>query len=217
MSLVKEVFLKKNVGFGKAANIGAQYARGTVLLFLNPDTVLLSSDALDHLIDAVKKPKRGIVGAQLFDLRYRPELWSGGPEPSFFRLVRKTIGCIRKNVFDKKKGNSLSDWVSGAVFSVRRETFLHLGGFDERFFLYFEDVDLCRRIRKAGFTVMHNSEAKILHKGGASFLHKNGQKKYYRESQVLYFCKNRPRWERIAIEYGQKFFRQRRSRLRIDV
>lgn len=206
---VKEIFLGKNVGFGAAANIGARSAKGEVLLFLNPDTILLASDALDQLNLCAGSEGAGIVGGRLLDGVYRVEAWGGGHSMSFRRLVQKQIGLSRKHFFAKKKGLVSVDWVSGAVFAVKRLHFLTLGGFDETFFLYFEDADLCLRFQRQGFPVQYHSLAKVLHRGGASFSEKRIQKKHYYGSQCLYFQKNRPKWESWIMNWiHQRIFRE---------
>lgn len=189
---IKIVENSENSGFGAGNNLGAKTARGTVLGFLNPDLVwkeaLLAQVQKVFLEDA----GLGIAGPSLLTEAGEPELWSGGPEPTLSQILKNNLLGFRRSPAwgapgkEKWKGN----WISGAALFVRHSLFRNLGGFDERFFLYFEDVDLCRRARMSGFRVRRLSRVSVFHKSGKSHASLREQKKHFYRSQALYFQKH---------------------------
>lgn len=179
---------KHNVGFGAACNIASWAASGTYLLFLNPDTAYRSGSFADCIGVLETSPEVGIIGPRLFLSNGEQERWSYGDEVTLWNTLRNNLPPYSK----KRRRVSTTEethWVSGAALCVRREDFLSLGGFDERYFMYFEDVDLCRRLRTQGKKVLTSSILEFTHVGGASFQKSPStlQKQYYYTSQDLYF------------------------------
>lgn len=205
---VREVFVGKNIGFGSAANRGAKEALGKFLFFLNPDTKIIFSDTLDRIVEKmeIKKDREiGIIGSGLIGRDYLRECWGGGRAMRLRDLLLKRLFFNRKGKNIYKKELVSVDWVSGASFCIRREDFYLLNGFDESFFLYFEDMDLCLRMKRRK-NVYYDGSIDILHYGGKSFSQKREQKKHYFSSQKKYFQKHRPKWESKAIELLQNVF-----------
>ena len=204
---IKVIALNENLGFGRACNIGVAASNSSFFVFLNPDAVA-SPDALKTLVMFLEKhPRAGIVGARLIDPLGRP-LQSMGERPSLIGLMLdKPMAWVAKHVGHRGvlrvligkmsvKFRLPSDpepvpWVSGAALCCRRSTWDAIGGFDEKFFLYYEDVDLCLRASQAGWEVWHTPEAVVSHQSGASF---NGnldfQKHVYFKNQRYFFQKN---------------------------
>ena len=163
--------LDNNEGFSKANNIGAKIAVGEYLLFLNNDTEIFKS-SIDTLLNEIKEnPIYGIVSPVLLyedgstQLNYGndPNIISEFVTKYFlqiiFRLNTKLMaGNIEKNV----------DWISGACFIITSELYKKLNGFDENFFLYYEDTDLGKRVRAEGFKNHVTSKSKIIHFLGKS-------------------------------------------------
>lgn len=178
----------QNVGFGKAHNLGSQKARGEYILFLNPDT-LLFPNAVERMLGAFSADeKTGIVGP----LHAREE---GSPQEECFGKRKTPLSIIGAKFCGGGKlslSDSAfeSDWVSGGAMMIKKDLFLRLGGFDEKYFMYFEDVDLCLRARKEGWKVLFQPKAKIFHKSGQSFSDNRQKKKYYYNSQAYYIRKN---------------------------
>lgn len=191
----KIISLKNNYGFGYANNIGARIASGEYLLFLNNDTII-TDDFITPLVRILENnPEIGIIGPKLLNIDRSFQL-SFGDSPSLInewktrRLQLKHL--TPKNII--KNGNNLGvkvDWISGAALMIRRSLFEKMNGFDERYFMYFEDSDLCLRAKKTGFSTYWFSEACLIHHKGKSYISKNIKvSEEYRKSQLYYYKKH---------------------------
>lgn len=197
----------ENRGFGASVNLAAREARGIYIGCINPDTEYKAGSLknLDHFFK--KYPKIAIVGAKLIDKSSLSEKWSVGMCLSLLALLRNNIGLSSdRRLWEKSRPVSVG-FVSGAALFIRKSVFDTLSGFDEKFFLYFEDVDLCYRAKKAGFLVATFPSLVFLHKSGMSHESRSSQKKLFYESQEKYFMKHRPLWEYILLKSAKKFMR----------
>ena len=171
--------LKFNIGFGKACNIGAQNARGHYLLFLNPDTVI-NKDTLSVAVEFMKThPHAGIMGPKILnpDGSLQASCRRGFPTPMvalyhFSGLSRlfprsKRFGRYNMTYLDPEQSSEV-DAISGSFMFVRKELFSKVKGFDERFFMYGEDLDLCWRIHVSGYSVWYHPQTLIIHRKGRS-------------------------------------------------
>ncbi|MCX7726105.1 MAG: glycosyltransferase [Chitinispirillaceae bacterium] len=176
---VKWVQLKQNTGFGKACNVGAKGSRGKYLLFLNPDTVI-SKDTLSVSYEFMEKnPEVGIMGPKILnpDGSLQRSCKRGFPTPAvtFYHFLglsklfpkNKRFGYYNLTFLDENLPAEV-DAISGSFMFIRRDLFLKIGGFDERFFMYGEDLDLCYRIRQEGYKVWYNPATQIIHRKGRS-------------------------------------------------
>jgi N-acetylglucosaminyl-diphospho-decaprenol L-rhamnosyltransferase len=169
----------ENVGFARACNQGMEVSRGENVLFLNPDTVVEGGffESLEGVLD--ENPRAGVVGPKIVgfegdvQLTARRELsfLSGvlGRTSLLTRLFPKNL--LVRRLFpaaEKLSGPTAVDWIAGTCMAVRRRTLEEIGGMDERFFMYFEDADLCRRAREAGWLVYYLPNIEVLHHSGAS-------------------------------------------------
>ena len=191
----------KNVGFAAACNQGAVETSGEFLLFLNPDT-RLRPDALSRAVGFLERPENGavgIVGIALEDEEGRTaRRCSRFPTPR--NLTARSFGLDR--LWPKRfAGLVMRDWdhaetrpvdqVMGAFFLVRRAVHDTLGGFDERFFLYFEEVDYCWRARQAGWATWYVAEARAYHEGGGSSKTIKSRRLFYSlRSRIVYAAKH---------------------------
>lgn len=169
----------ENTGFAKASNQGLALCRGEFILFLNPDTIL-AEDSLDICISFLRStPAVGALGVKMVDGsgRYLKESKRGFPgfRTSFFKMAGFTRIFPRSKIFASYYMGDLdeeqSHWVdilSGAYMMVRQNILSEVGGFDERFFMYAEDIDLSYRIEKAGFKNYYLSRTTIIHFKGES-------------------------------------------------
>lgn len=178
--MIKENFLNikfiqssKNVGMGAGNNLGMRVAQGKYILILNPDTLVLkgSIEKLIHFMDT--HSRSGIVAPMLINPDYTDQP-TVHRFPSFLMpLYRRTfLGSTKKGreylsyytvaKLPKDKPSKV-DWVFAPVFLIRNDLARKLGGYDERFFLFFEDTDICRRVWQAGFEVWYAPLAKIVH------------------------------------------------------
>ncbi len=188
---------RENRGFGWANNLGASRAEGEFLFFLNNDTTC-SSDVVTPLVEFMEaNPRCGIAAPALRNADGTVQI-SGGKYPSILHewSMRKSM---RRG---SPSASEALDWVSGAAMMVRRSVFDLVGGFDERYFLYFEDADLCRRIADAGFTINHLSGPTLIHLGGRS-REKVGDRVLveYRRSQLHFYDKFNSLPERLALRF----------------
>ena len=149
-----------NVGFARGANAGAGAAAGDVLVFLNPDAVV-EPGALDRLCDALfADPTAGIAGGGL-----RNEDGSWQPAASRFGVLAHLLGDTTVGRLRERRRTDVHavDWVYGTFLAVRRVVFDALGGFDDSYFLYGEDLDLCHRARALGWRTLHVPAARAMH------------------------------------------------------
>jgi N-acetylglucosaminyl-diphospho-decaprenol L-rhamnosyltransferase len=198
-----------NNGFGAANNLGARESRGEILLFLNND-VLLTTDPLPELREAFADPSVGVAGPRLvnrdgsFQLSAGrlPSLIQEAADKALYELVDRSwwlaVKCSERR-FSRKQDVG---WVTGAALAIRRALFDRIGGFDERFFMYFEEKDLCKRVHEAGLRVLYSPETSIVHfKGGSGSPGVSSRlAREYRMSQRLYYSKHRPKFEQVLLD-----------------
>ena len=175
---VKTLSSKENLGFGRANNLGLPEAAGRYVVMLNSDAFL----AQDCLRASVRKmdanARVGLAGGQLFgrDGTMQP---SSRMFPNVLRDFLTMSGLAHRFARSRFFGQgdrtwadldqeAEVDWVPGAYSIIRRSVLEEVGFFDPDFFLYYEEVDLCRRIKQAGYKVMYWPELKIVHIGGES-------------------------------------------------
>ena len=175
--LCDKIFLKENIGFVKGNNLGVNNAKSKYLYFLNPDTVLLDQN-IKGLIEFIESNDNvGIVSPKVLNSDGSLQL-TCRKEPTLERLFLYTFGIakvlrFRKFVDYKMEMENFDDilfpdWVSGCGFIISKELFIQAGKFDEDLFMYWEDVSICREIRKLGYSVVFNPLHCIIHHGGVS-------------------------------------------------
>ena len=198
------VRLTTNVGFAAAANRAAAHARGDALLLLNPDAWLLD-DALDRLAARLESDRHlAVVAPRLEYPDGRPQLgWA--PDRGVFgeaaqKLLNRLEGRPAAGRFAETVARAVlgPGWYTGACLLVRRRAFEAVGGFDERFVLYFEDADLGLRLRRAGWRVVREPAASVAHVRGGSAPPESVEL-LYRRSQLAYYQRHRPAWEARAL------------------
>lgn len=165
-----------NVGFARGCNYGAALAAGDYFLFMNPDAVL-APGAVGRLTDNTKGLNRPwIAGGMLRDRNGREQRGGRRRELTPLRAFATFTGLhklgLSKPIHMENDplpgGVSRVDIVSGAFMMVDRASFEMLGGFDERYFLHVEDIDICRRARQAGGDVIYDPSSAVLHYGSTS-------------------------------------------------
>jgi GT2 family glycosyltransferase len=204
--LTEVIFASKNLGFAAASNLGAKKASSPYVLFLNPDTCLYPGSLVVPL-SFMEKPENvgvGICGIQLVDeTRYVSRTCARFP--TLGRLVAQALG-LNKIPGLHHIGMHMSDWdhrhtsevahVIGAFFLIRRSLFDTLGGFDERFFVYLEDIDLSFRARSLGYKSVYLSDAQAFHAGGGTSSQVKDVRLFYSlRSRLLYGFKHFPSWQ----------------------
>jgi GT2 family glycosyltransferase len=155
------IALPRNEGFAAACNHGAAAARGELVAFLNPDVRFLEADAAERLAGHFDDPAVAVAAPAL--------VLPDGRLQDSARKVPTPIDLVLRRLFRFPRGAVWGDaprdvpWVVGACLVVRRRALETLCGFDEGFRLYFEDVDLCVRARRAGWRVVHDPLVRVLH------------------------------------------------------
>lgn len=162
----------ENLGFGRACNVGAGRASGKFLFFLNPDT-RLENDASALLVDCFRRyPAAKAAGPAMCDIAGRIARTCRNL-PTLSRIVLDATGLDRLfgayilTRFQHQRARKVEQ-IIGAAMLVRRADYHDLGGMDERFFMYFEEVDLCKRLSEAGGEIWFWPEARVRHLAGAS-------------------------------------------------
>jgi hypothetical protein len=176
---VRLTALDENVGFARANNLAAREARGRWLLLLNPDTLLLAGSLQNLMAFAAARPGNRIFGGRtLFaDGTLNPtSCWKAPSAWSMFCLGTGLASVFRRSFWLDPE--SMGRWardserevdiVSGCLLLIRRDLWDELGGFDDGFFMYGEDFDLCLRARRAGERCRLCPTAAVIHYGGAS-------------------------------------------------
>ena len=178
-----------NRGFAQAANLGAKISVGKVLFFLNSDTEILNSNICD-IIKIFNNQAAGAATPKLILSDGSPQPWGIGYDITILDVIKNNFGCVKSKKLWLQEKTITVDWASGAALAVSKEIFKKCGGFDENFFMYFEDVDLCKRIRNVGKKIIFLPHIKLLHIGGQSKLNIKEQKIQYYQSQDYYFKKH---------------------------
>ncbi|HEY7160945.1 MAG TPA: glycosyltransferase family 2 protein [Acidobacteriota bacterium] len=182
----------ENVGFGAGCNAGAKAAKGEHLFFVNPD-----SEFIENCMPLLVKTseKNLIAGPQVLypdgylQLSFGPFLSLSAERRQKSLQYRERTKKIQTWIRNEAPRNP--DFVSGCAMTMPASIFQSLGGFDENFFLYNEDVDLCKRAHEIGFNSAYVSEARIQHSKSGSAKHSlDRASQEYRKSQLLYYKKH---------------------------
>ncbi len=156
---------KANVGFARGCNIGAGNAEGKYILFLNSDTQILDKGFLNMLDFLESHPEVAILGGKLHNTDGSVQL-SAGKFYTLFNLVVMLLGMERFGMLRSSPDKIKQvDWVSGACMMLNKEIFKKLGRFDEHFFMYMEDMELCFRYKKLGLLTYFYPNIRVMHKG----------------------------------------------------
>jgi len=187
-----------NRGFAAACNQGARQCRNSFILFLNPD-VVLEKDSLESALNALSSPARqtvGILGIRLVD--EGGKVWrSCARFPTPLMFFAKAVGANR--LWPQQLSVIMAEWahsesrevnhVIGAFFLVKRVLYDSIGGFDERFFVYLEDVDFSLRAKQHGFSSLYSVCATAMHRGG-------GASRKVKKTRLIYSLLSRLRYAR---------------------
>ncbi len=185
----------ENLGFARGNNALVDKTNAEFILFLNPDTVVMN-DCIQRMLQYIKENKNAVaLGPKLlyadgsFQLSYAkfPNLWT----ELFTKIYQRSANQKRLWVTSYLERNSQktkeADWVSGACLLTRREALNSVGKFDGNFFLYFEDADLCHRLKSKG-KIIYFPVAEVKHVVGESTKFQNLETEFhYRQSQIYYY------------------------------
>jgi len=193
---VRWIQLEHNVGFGAANNIGAKAASGDVFLLLNPDASICGADLEQVSALCLEDERVGALGFRQVDRDGHWQL-SMGPTPTVgAEILRKVLqgrldagahglGALIDRALPRRKPVA---WVAGSALAVKRSSYERVDGFDERFFLYFEDIDFCLRVGRLVGPVVYEPRLSVTHVRGVSARSTPREaREHYRRSQELFW------------------------------
>jgi len=208
-SPVKYLPFEENTGFAKAVNAGIGESKGKLILILNYD-IIATSGSLGRMYTFLKsRPKTGILGPQLLN-------FDGSHQPSSFHFYTPLIILLRRTILGKtkwgkkklhdfiidtsksKKPVSINGWLMGSSLMLRRENLDKIGMMDERYFMYFEDVDWCRRFIEKKYKVIYLPSAKFFHYHGKQSATRRSWEALFNRMTVIHISS--------AVKYFWKFF-----------
>jgi GT2 family glycosyltransferase len=197
----------RNTGFGAGCNLGAACSIGEILFFINPDCRFVGGSFMAIIERLLRDESIAAIGPRLVDSAGNAEFsglafpgilseaWVKGQKSLVRRSLLKSLLTAR---FNRPRR---VDWVTGGAMFVRREAFGEVGGFDEDFFLYFEDSDLCRRLHHSGRAILYDPAFTLIHDHGGS-ASASGEliEDQYRHSQLFYYQKHKNPLMRILLK-----------------
>ncbi len=208
---VKIIALAKNKGFAYANNLGVKIAHGKLIILLNPDTVVSDNFFRDCLQYMEANPNVAIVGPKLLNK-------DGSIQASVRRFPdwRSQVHILLKlkNIYSREKFlkrylcsdfdyscESAVEQIMGAAMIIRRSVFDKIGLLDQKYFVWFEEVDFCQRARQHGLVIKYVPDFSITHFGGASFEQASTLAKQlmFNRSLLRYFFKHRPFWQGLIL------------------
>lgn len=189
---------KSNNGFGGGCNYGAKFAKGTLLLFLNSDTLVLNR-GLSGMTELFNTDKHlGVLGGKLMNEDKTVQLTVG----RFHDLINVFTNLVgmeyRLLLYSPKKVEDV-EWVTGGCLMIKHDIFKKLRGFDENIFMYMEDVELCYRVHKAKYKIMFFPFINIIHKKGVSSNHTFNIVHTYK-GYLYFFKKHRSNLEYMVMK-----------------
>lgn len=220
----------ENLGFGRAVNIAARKVMGEFLLILNPDTIV-QSGAVAELVQFLRyRPQAGACGPKVIspDGCFRNDSRRGFPTPLnafgyFSGLDRvfpqsRTFGGYHRRWLSPER-EVLTECLSGSCLLIRRSVFEAVGGFDENYFLFGEDIDLCWKIKQAGWETWYVPSAAVVHAKGASmrFVPVTARREFYRSMRLFIdkrLASRYPRWILHTAKMGIRIAEAMSSRYR---
>ncbi|MFA6254509.1 MAG: glycosyltransferase [Patescibacteria group bacterium] len=195
-----------NNGFAAGNNLGIKQAQGRYIMILNPDIAVVPG-ALEKMVDFMERNiNAGIIGPKLINpdgsVQYSCRRFPKFLTPIYRRTILGKLSFARKSTSDylmtdfDHRNNQEVDWLFGACLLIRKSVLAKTGLFDERFFMYFEDLDLCRRVWEAGFKIIYFAQVEMVHyhqrlsaeRGGVLGIFSHGGR-IHTASGIKYFAK----------------------------
>lgn len=198
---IKVVKLDDNYGFGKANNAGEKECTGEYIFLLNPDTIC-HDNSIKTLLDKIKADQTiGVISPNIINADFKPahsfrQAGDGIMTELNFALFGIPYKIVYGNNFEYNHTGRQMDvaYTCGAAMLMKKETFDKVGGFDEDFFMYYEDQDLCNRIKKTGLRIVNEPGASIQHLEGASISVNSKRENFIIQSRKKYFLKTMDKW-----------------------
>ncbi len=217
-SRVKKYYRKTNAGFASSCNYGAKQTRADFLLFLNPDC-LIQAESIVKTLDTIKDQDVGMVGVwvknpdgteQRATRRRLPTLWRAIKTYSKLEKFARFCDClagVNLSHQARPKKPLTVEAISGAYIFIKTSVFNEIKGFDESFFMHFEDLDLCKRVIDTGYRIILNPEIEVIHHQGTSSLSNKHVSEYKKQSLRRYFRKHCSVFSYYVIKTISRFLR----------
>ncbi|MDH7601778.1 MAG: glycosyltransferase family 2 protein [Armatimonadota bacterium] len=208
---VRLISMPRNVGFAAAQNESMRLASGRYVFLLNPDSVLGSTDVLRKMVEFMDaNPDVGLLGPKVlnpdgslqYSARRFPTMLAASFRHTLLGRLFPNNAFVRRYLMTDWPHDRIADvdWLSGSALLARVEMIRQIGMLDERFYMYLEDVDWCRRAHEAGWRVVYFPEVTVIHKiGGASDQNPVEMIKEHHRSMLRYFLKYNARSPRILL------------------
>jgi len=193
-----------NLGFGRANNLAMTEVTSELVLLLNSDATLVPGAVGTLATALVSDSSVGLVAPAVLEADGRT--LQPDTHGRFPRLVENPFRGAAEDA-------TVVDWASGVAMMLRRRDYLDVGGFDEDFDMYLEDVDLCRRLGVQGKVVLRVPAARVIHLGGQSWLSSVDKRGHYHRSKIIYFRKAGSGPAQMALLQLQRALRLALSRL----
>ena len=203
----------RNLGFGTACNLGAAQGKAPYILFLNPDTRFLSPtlEAVQHSMEKPEHSRVAVCGVRLVSengaiarhcSRQPSALRLLAVSSGLTRLVPNLIKPLEMLEFDHEENASVPH-LMGAYYQIRRNIFAEMKGFDNRFFVYYEDLDLSRRLLECGYKILYLASVSVFHRtAGTSRSAKAKALSYLLEGRLLFAEKHFGTIGRLLVRFG---------------
>ena len=185
-----------NKGFAHAVNQGVAHTSHDIVILLNPDAILVGP--IETALKIFKPSKVGVVGLSMHNKQGEPEQRAFGSKPTLLRLASRKL-------FTKTPGKL--GWVSAGACLINKNVFWAVGGFDDGFFLYWEDVDFCTRVISAGYEVTRATACKVEHLKGHSMSDRKIKAQIFDKSADRYFYKHYPYYIWLFQHIFRHFYR----------
>jgi N-acetylglucosaminyl-diphospho-decaprenol L-rhamnosyltransferase len=211
---VRLILSEKNNGFGRGCNLGAEGVTSPYTIFINPDAVVEPAAIRTMLLFLEQHPNVGIVGPAIIegDTSGEIELQVAGQRATPWTMLASSVPLLRLPAISwpiiPGADPIQAGWVCGAVLMIRSELLTCLQGFDPRFFLYWEEIDLCKRADEMGYQTWALGQAVAHHVGGASSSFDDSRiggciAKHYYQSRYYYMVKHYGRVAATIAELGE--------------
>ena len=198
---LKLIYNNENLGFGKACNQGAKECSSEFILFLNPDMLVYEDTFLKlfEYIEKVSNPEVAVYGVQLLNANGNiqkscatfPTLWNFFVRSSGLNKINQQLFKPYIMEYWNHQESRAVNHVIGAFYLIQRDIFTHLGGFDERYFVYSEDLDLSKRVKDLGYKSFYFTGAQAYHKGGGTSDQVKAKRLFYNlRSRIIYAFKH---------------------------
>lgn len=189
---IKYIRSEINLGFGNANNLGAKYARGVYLFCLNPDTLLVNN-AIKILYNFIStRNDVGACGPNLYKDDLTPNISFSVLPTGIYQEFIDSRSITKKHNMTFNNTDECMDvnFSSGAALMIRRSLFDEIGGFGKDFFMYYEDNDICRKIKGGGYRIVNIPQSRVIHLDGKSFTFKKERELLSLKGRRIYYENN---------------------------